>query len=42
MEGMECSAQLQPKRLSCTAGDDPVDHGEDFFRTFTLAGGSTM
>src|ERR1039457_1604338 len=33
--------QHQPKRLSCTAGDDPVDHGEDFFRTFTLAGGST-
>jgi len=34
-------AETQPKRLSCTAGSLPVDHGEDFFRTFAPAGVST-
>jgi hypothetical protein len=33
--------QLQPKRLSCTADPVSVDHGEGFFRTFALVGGST-
>ena len=33
-------AQHQPKRLSCTAGSESVDHGEGFFRTLTPAGGS--
>ena len=33
-------AETQPKRLSCTAGSESVDHGEGFFRTLTPAGGS--
>jgi len=33
----EPGRQLQPKRLSCTAGSELVDHGEDFLRTFTPA-----